>query len=349
MSKLLRTGVATGAAALIALLGSPASAADVQQLPYSESTAVGIHNTYDPSAFPFLADGLNTGTGLVELDVWTNLLGPAFRVSHDAVGDNNNCTGATTVAGLTSGSTDKDLGGCLTDLKTWSDAHPDHAPVVVKVEMKDGFLADKNRGPVQFDALVNSKLGNSLFRPSDLVGSTYANLDQAARANAWPTRAQLAGKFIFELIPGTVEESNPFDNYLTDQEYATYLRDLQSAGNLPQATAFPAVHTVTTPGDPRTRYADTTLRPWFVFFDTDANGFVTNGIDTNWYDENHYFVVLTDSQNVAPAIDDTNPTQQQAEDRLNLLAQQDHASVVSSDWRSLPSVDGSVVPRGSAG
>jgi hypothetical protein len=347
MAKLLRTGVATGAVALLAFLSSPASAADVQQLPLSETTAVGIHNTYDPAAFSHLADALDTGTGLVELDVWTNVFGPAFRVSHDPIGNSNNCTGSTTVAGLTTGSTNKDLGGCLTDLRTWSDAHPDHAPIVVKVEMKDGFLADQGRGPAEFDSLVNSKLGDAVFRPADLLGTTYATPDQASQANAWPTRAQLAGKFIFELIPGTVEEQNPFDTYWTDQEYATYLRDLKAAGTLSQATAFPAVHTVTTPGDPRTRYTDTTLRPWFVFFDTDANGFVTNGIDLNWYDENHYFVVLTDAQNVSPAISDTDPTEQQAQDRLALLAQ-DHASIVSSDWRSLPSVDSAVVPRGSA-
>ncbi|MGQ4510828.1 Ca2+-dependent phosphoinositide-specific phospholipase C [Streptomyces sp. DW26H14] len=345
MSRSARTALVLGAAALVALLGSPASAADVQQLPYSQSTAVGIHNTYDTAAFPYLANGLDTGTGLVELDTWTNLVGPAFRVSHDPVGNSNNCTGSTTVAGLTTGSTNKDLGGCLTDLKTWSDAHPDHAPVVVKVEMKDGFLADSGRGPDQFDALVNSKLGDSVFRPADLTAGKYATLDDAAKANAWPTRAQLKGKFVFELIPGTVEEQNPFDTYWTDQEYATHLRDLQAAGNLAQAAAFPAVHTVNTPGDPRTRYSDATLRPWFVFFDTDANGFVTNSIDLNWYDQNHYFVVLTDAQNVAPAIDGTNPTEQQAKDRLNLLAA-DHASIVSADWRSLPAVDSAVVPRG---
>ncbi|MBP0460955.1 phosphatidylinositol-specific phospholipase C domain-containing protein [Streptomyces montanisoli] len=341
------TAATAGAAALLFLLASPASASDVRQLPYSRSTAVGIHNTYDPAAFPYLANGLDTGTGMVEIDTWTNLVGPAFRVSHDPVGNHNNCTGSTTVAGLTSGSTNKDLAGCLTDLRTWSDAHPGHPPVVVKVEMKDGFLANKGRGPADFDALVRGKLGDSVFSPADLTAGRYATLDAAAKGDAWPTRDQLAGKFVIELIPGTVEEQNPFDTLWTDREYATYLRDLQAAGNLAQATAFPAVHTVTAPGDPRTRYADTSLRPWFVFFDTDANGFVTNGIDLDWYDRNHYFVILTDAQNVAPAIDGTNPTQQQARDRLDLLAK-DHASIVSADWRGLPAVDSAVVARGAA-
>ena len=66
-------------------------------------------------------------------------------------------------------------------MKTWNDAHPGHAPVVVKVEMKDGFLANKGRGPAEFDTLVNSKLGTSLFRPADLTAGTYATLDAPPR------------------------------------------------------------------------------------------------------------------------------------------------------------------------
>lgn len=346
MSKLLRTSVATGAAALIALVAVPAHAADPGQLPYSATTGVGVHNSYDKAAFPHFADALDSGAGMLEIDLWTNVVGGAFRVSHTVVGNDNNCAGATTVDQLRANSFNHDFAGCLNDIKTWHDAHPGHRPIVLKIEMKDGFLASQGRGPAQFDALVASKLGDAVYRPADLVGD-HASLDEASQAAAWPTRSQLAGKFIIELIPGTVEEQNPFDTLHTDAEYAGYLRDLKAAGNLRQATAFPAVHNVSTPGDPRTRYSDTTLRPWLVFFDTDASGFVGNGIDTAWYDQRHYFVLLTDAQNVAPAIDGTNPTEQQALDRLNLLAE-DGASLVSSDWRSLPSVLGTVVPRGSA-
>jgi hypothetical protein len=54
---------------------------------------------------------------------------------------------------------------------------------------------------------------------------------------------------------------------------------------------------------------------------------------------------MTDAHGVAPAIDGTNPTEQQARDRVALLAGR-HASVVSADWYPLPQVLGSVVPRG---
>ena len=49
-----------------------------------------------------------------------------------------------------------------------------------------------------------------MFKPNDLLnkpgGGQYATLDEAAVAGNWPTRAQLAGKVLLEVIPGTVEE-----------------------------------------------------------------------------------------------------------------------------------------------
>ena len=346
MTKLLRTTVTTAAAAVLALVAAPAHAADTDQLAYSSTTGVGVHNSYDKAAFPYFADALDSGAGMLELDVWTNVFGSSWRVSHDnPLGNNNNCANATTVSRLRTNSKDRDLGGCLTDIRTWHDANPGHRPIVLKVEMKDGFLGSSGRGPDAFDALVSGKLGDALLRPADLVGS-HADLDEAVQADGFPTRAQLAGKFIVELIPGTVEEQNPLDHLWTDQEYATHLRDLQAAGRLGEATSFPAVHNVAA-GDPRTRYADASLRPWFVFFDGDASAWVADGVDTAWYDQRHYFVLMTDAQNVAPAIDGTNPTEQEARDRLTLLAHE-HASLISSDWRSLPAVLSAVVPRGDA-
>jgi hypothetical protein len=346
MAKLSRSTAAAGVIAVLALAATPAQAAGTDQLPYSSTTGVGVHNSYDRTAFPHFADALDSGAGMLELDVWTNVFGGAWRVSHDPVGNSNNCANATTVSQLRTNAQNRDLAGCLTDIRTWHNANPGHRPIVLKIEVKDGFLATSGRGPAALDALLGSRLGDALYRPADLVGA-HADLDQAVQADAWPTRAQLAGKFIVELIPGTVEEQNPFDSYWTDQEYATYLRDLKAAGRLGEAAAFPAVHGVAA-GDPRTRYADASIRPWFVFFDGDASAFVANGIDTAWYDQRHYFVLLTDAQNVAPAIDGTNPTEQQARDRLTLLAQRD-ASLISADWRSLPTVLSSVVPRGTAG
>jgi hypothetical protein len=167
-------------------------------------------------------------------------------------------------------------------------------------------------------------------------------LDAAAIADNWPTRSALAGKFLFEIIPGTVEESNPFDHLWTDLEYAQHLRDLATAGTIGSAEIFPSVHNAAT-GDPRTRYSDMTVRPWFIFFDGDASAYVT-GVDTSWYDTNHYFLIMTDAQNVSPALNDTNPSLADAQARVAQMAA-DHASVVSTDWEALPAVVSTVLPR----
>ncbi|MFI9306275.1 phosphatidylinositol-specific phospholipase C domain-containing protein [Streptomyces triculaminicus] len=336
----------TAAVAAAAALAVPAGPAGAEPSPsYAATTSVGVHNAYDRAKYPYLADALDSGAGLLELDVWTNGFGGrAFRVSHaKPLSNDNNCEGATSPDRLRTGTRDQPLSGCLADIRAWHDANPGHRPVLLKVEMKDGFNADSGRGPAELDALLTAKLGDALYRPADLVGG-HASLDEAVRAGGWPARSALAGKFVVELIPGTVEERNPADRLWTDREYATHLRDLAAAGRLRQAAAFPAVHGAT-PGDPRTRYADTTIRPWFVLFDGDAATYAKGGIDTGWYDSRHYLVVMTDAHKVPPAIDITHPTEAQARERVTLMART-HASFATADWYPLPQVLSTVVPRG---
>jgi hypothetical protein len=344
----MRLAGAVAAALTAALLaggvaGSPAQAADGT---LSGTTGVGLHNIYDQAQFPYFANGLASGAGLVEVDVWTDTLfgRKRWRVSHDnPLGSVNNCTGQ----GAT-GNRNQDLGGCLDDIKLWHNSDPDHAPIVVKVEMKNGYNETYGMGPDDLDALIASKLGGIVYRPVDLLtkadGSRFPNLDAAAQADNWASRDALAGKVIFEIIPGTFEQQNPFDKYWTDREYATYLRNLAVAGTIDRAQIFPAV-LGSAAGDPRTRYADATLRPWFVVFDGSAPSYLQNGIDTAWYDARHYLLVMTDAHNVAPAISGTAPTEQQARDRAALLAAR-HASYLTSDWSRLPAVLSLVLPRG---
>jgi hypothetical protein len=120
----------------------------------------------------------------------------------------------------------------------------------------------------------------------------------------------LKGKVMVEIIPGTVEEQNPTDTLRTDVEYARYLVGLKNAGRLGDGQIFPTVHGAVG-GDPR----------------------------------DQYFVVTTDAQNVAPAIDSRNPTVDQANQRVADLAKQ-HASVVTSDWVGLTTVLPQVLTRG---
>jgi hypothetical protein len=334
---------AAAAAILVvtAVVGAPASAAGPTTR-VSATTTVGVHNAYEQGTYAYLAQSLDARPGLIELDVWDNIITREWKVSHsDPLGNHNNCVAATTAADLYTGGRNKNLEHCLDDIRIWLAAHPDAGPLYLKLELKAGFSARTGLGPAQLDATIAAHLGGAVFRPADLVAG-YSTLDAAARADGWPSRQQLAGKVIVELIPGTVEEANPTDTLWTDVEYARYLAGLAAAGNLARAQIFPAVHRAQA-GDPRGRYADASLRPWFVAFDGDATAYVTGGIDTSWYDANHYLLVMTDAQDVPPAVADTDLAG--AEARVAALAH-DHASVASSDWAALPDVLDDVLDRG---
>jgi len=343
----VRKSLISGAAAAVLTIAAtfavagPATAADGSSK-VSQTTTVGIHNTYDPATFGFLAQALDLHPGLIELDVWPDIITREWKVSHsNPLGNANNCVAATSASQLYSGGANKNLEYCLDDIRLWLGAHPDSGPLIVKLELKTGFSSRTNQGPAQLDSAIAAHLGSAVFKPADLLGG-YASLDAAAKANAWPTRAQLAGKVIIEVIPGTVEEGNPTDTLWTDKEYAQYLKGLAAAGTLAKAQIFPAVHNAAS-GDPRTRYGDATLRPWFVAFDGDAGAYVTGGIDTSWYDTNHYLLVMTDVQSISPAVTDGDVAAAQA--RVALVAAK-HASIASSDWASMPAVDAAVVDRG---
>ncbi|MEU1132986.1 phosphatidylinositol-specific phospholipase C domain-containing protein [Streptomyces sp. NPDC005900] len=342
-------GLLVGAVAAWSVLGGGTGTAVGAEDPapdsaYAATTGVGLHNAYEKAKYPYFADALDSGAAMLELDVWTNVFGGGWRVSHsNPVGNDNNCENAQSPGELRTKSRNQSLAGCLRDMRAWHDAHPGHRPLLVKVELKDGFQGRYGRGPADLDALLTSVLGDAVYRPGRLAAG-HATLDDAVRDKGWPSRAELAGKFVVELIPGTVEQGNPADTLWTDREYATHLRDLAAAGRLDRAAAFPAVLGAQA-GDPRGRYADASIRPWFVVFDGDAAAYAGGGIDTRWYADRRYLVVMTDAHNVAPAIDGTRPTEAQAQERVALLARR-HASIVSADWYPLPGVLSTVLPRG---
>ncbi|WP_250402032.1 phosphatidylinositol-specific phospholipase C domain-containing protein [Streptomyces cellostaticus] len=340
----VRRVVATAGAAAVLALG--AGNAEAQAPRFSDVTAIGTHNAYEKGKYTYFAQALDSGASLLELDVYVDSLTHRWRVSHsNPLGNNNNCEAAKSPDELYGKSRNQDLGSCLDNIAAWNRLHPDHPPIIFKVEMKVGFNDRAGMGPDEFDTLVSRKLGDSVFRPADLLGGSHATLDAAARANAWPSRDAMRGKFLFELIPGTVEQSNPFDHYWTDEEYGDHLRNLSAAGQISRAQAFPAVLGAEN-GDPRTGRYDASIRPWFVFFDGNAATYVSRGYDTSFYSANHYILITTGADGVSPAISSTNPTDAEVAARLALLAE-NHASVITSDWAAKPaSVLGSVTTRG---
>jgi Phosphoinositide phospholipase C, Ca2+-dependent len=347
----LAAALALGLAAGVGLAeAGPAQALDYGSLTLAQTTSVGIHNTYDDSSsYPYLAEALDAGATLIELDAWVNPFTHQWDVSHsDPIGSSNNCNYAATPSQLYSGKTSQDLNSCLGDIRVWLSAHPTANPIMIKLELKAGFDQTIGMGPAELDSYVDANLGDIVYRPVDLLtkpdGTQYPNLDAAAKADNWPTRAQLQGKVVIEAIPGTFEQDNPFDHLWTDTEYADYLVNLESSGQIGNAEIFPSVLGAQT-GDPRTRYP-AAIQPWFVVFDGDAATYVADG-NTEWYNTNHYLVVATDAENVPPTLSDTAPSLSDAQARVALLAA-DSVSFVSTDWTTAPGdgVLSEVLPRG---
>lgn len=100
------------------------------------------------------------------------------------------------------------LRDCLAEIAAWSDAHPQHLPLVVTVNAKDsgidepGFTEPLPFSSEAYDALdaeIVAALGaDRLLRPDDVRG-THASLEKAVLAGAWPTLAEARGRVLFVL------------------------------------------------------------------------------------------------------------------------------------------------------
>lgn len=99
------------------------------------------------------------------------------------------------------------LRDCLRQLLDWSRRHPDHVPILILVNAKDGdpipggvaLPAFDAAGFDQLDAEIRSVLpADKLIVPDDVQGR-YPTLREAVLAGAWPTLGQARGKFLFAL------------------------------------------------------------------------------------------------------------------------------------------------------
>jgi len=96
--------------------------------------------------------------------------------------------------------------GCMDELKTWSDANPDHLPIIINIELKEDQLPapfDATQivpfDVTQLDALdaeITSVLGDRLITPDDVRGDAV-DLRTAITTVGWPTVADSRGRFLF--------------------------------------------------------------------------------------------------------------------------------------------------------
>jgi calcium-dependent phosphoinositide phospholipase C len=98
---------------------------------------------------------------------------------------------------------------CLQQVKSWSDAHPDHLPLAILVELKDddipdplnaGFVHPHKIGAPELDALdaeIRSVFSErQLITPDDIRGR-FPTLEDAVLQRGWPALGDSRGKVMF--------------------------------------------------------------------------------------------------------------------------------------------------------
>jgi hypothetical protein len=121
------------------------------------------------------------------------MLKPGFKVMH--------------VQDLDQHSTCQPFTACLTIVRDWSRAHPQHLPIFVLVETKQGKPLNVSNAttPEPFTAATFDALDGeirSVFSPDEMITpddmrGKYATPNEAALAGAWPSLARARGKVIF--------------------------------------------------------------------------------------------------------------------------------------------------------
>lgn len=106
----------------------------------------------------------------------------------------------------------------LTALKKWSENHPNHTPIFILINAKDGNIPGTR--PIlpftataldSIDLEIRTHLGlNKLITP-DAVKGNQTNLESAVLAGLWPTVDESRGKFLFVLD----ENDEKTDRYLS--------------------------------------------------------------------------------------------------------------------------------------
>lgn len=101
---------------------------------------------------------------------------------------------------------------CLSEIRDWSDEHPDHLPIIVQIELKDDPLPAPiditqivEIGPAELDALdaeIRSVFDEErLITPDDVRGDA-PTLREAVTGRGWPTVGESRGKVLFFLDNG---------------------------------------------------------------------------------------------------------------------------------------------------
>jgi hypothetical protein len=138
-----------------------------------------------------LPEQLDLGVRKLELDIFVSDNAERFIVGHVQLIDmSSSCSS---------------LSLCLSQIRTWSDAHPQHVPIWISFNAKDSPidglptpLPFTQQSFLQLDQALETLVGDRLIRPRDIVDLN------------WPRLADARGKIVFILD----EQGDKRDTYL---------------------------------------------------------------------------------------------------------------------------------------
>ena len=100
---------------------------------------------------------------------------------------------------------------CLTEIRAWSKAHPDHLPILIMMNLKDDNIPFPGATKVlPFDAAAMDGVDAEIrrvFRPSEMitpdrVQGRFATLREAVASRGWPKLKAARGKVFFAIDEG---------------------------------------------------------------------------------------------------------------------------------------------------
>jgi len=177
--------------------------------------ALGIDYAHRP-----LAEQLDAGARQLEIDVVADPQGGRYAKPLTALGTGATLSPATAAALAQPGfkvlhMPDVDFRvscptfvACLSQVKAWSKAHPDHAPILILINAKDGAaslpggvtpLAFDEAAFDALDAEVRAVFAEAELITPDQVRGQHATLREAVLADGWPKLGAARGKVFFAL------------------------------------------------------------------------------------------------------------------------------------------------------
>jgi hypothetical protein len=100
---------------------------------------------------------------------------------------------------------------CLTEIKEWSDANPDHLPIIITINPKDsGVKKEGFTSVLPFSTNVLDSLDQEIFSviptsrliTPDFIKGSHSSLREAVTTKGWPPIDSLRGKLLFVLDAG---------------------------------------------------------------------------------------------------------------------------------------------------